>query len=355
MKHIVRNILIALIALMVIAFALYPKLKPGDGKPAGAAAAGGPMMLAVEAVHIKPQRLENIIRSTGAIMANEQVELRSEIPGRVERIHFREGQAVKKGDLLFEIDDQEISAQVERLRFVQKLNEDIEFRQRQLLEREAISREEYEIALTTLNTTISDLKEREARLFKHRFYAPFDGFIGLRLISEGSYITPSDLFGTLYNINPIKVEFSIPERYGSAINRGDSILFNVEATPEVFSGIVYAYEPRIDPRTRTLAIRATSRNDSGVLLPGQFARVSYVLDVIERALLVPSEAVVPEMNGHKVFLYRSGRVSEQVVEIGMRTESDVQITSGLQAGDTVITTGILQVRTGMPVSLSQVI
>ena len=355
MKHIVRNILIALIALMVLAFALYPKLKPRGGRPAGAAAAGGPMMLAVEAVHIQPQRLENIIRSTGAIMANELVELRSEIPGRVQRIHFREGQAVKKGDLLFEIDDQEIRAQVERLRFVQKLNEDIEFRQRQLLEREAISREEYEIALTTLNTTISDLKEREARLFKHRLYAPFDGLIGLRLISEGSYITPSDLFGTLYNVNPIKVEFSIPERYGNAINRGDTILFNVEATPEVFSGVVYAFEPRIDPRTRTLAIRATSRNDSGVLLPGQFARVSYVLNVIERALLVPSEAVVPEMNGHKVFLYRSGRVSEQVVEIGLRTESDVQITSGLQAGDTVITTGVLQIRTGMPVSLSQVI
>ena len=354
MKHIVRNILLALIAVLVIALALYPKFKPKGDQQAGVPSAGGPVMLAVEAVDIQPQRLENIIRSTGTVMANEMVELRSEIPGRVDRIHFREGQAVKKGDILYEIDDQEIRAQVERLRFVQKLNEDIEFRQRQLLEREAISREEYEITLTTLNTTLSDLKEREARLFKHRFYAPFDGLIGLRMISEGSYITPNDLFGTLYSINPIKIEFSIPERYGSEINRGDSIAFNVEVTSKVFSGVVYAYEPRVDPRTRTIAIRATSRNDSGVLMPGQFARVFYVLDVIEWALMVPSEAVVPEMNGHKLFLYRSGRVNEQVVEIGLRTEREVQITSGLQAGDTVITTGILQVRTGMPVSLSQV-
>lgn len=353
MSHILRNILIAVIGVLIIGFALYPKLKP-SGEGAATQAPRGSTGMAVDAVAVLPQRIENAIRATGTILANESVELRSEIPGRVERIYFREGQKVKKGEVLFAIDDQEIVAQVERLRFVQKLNEDIEFRQRQLLEREAISREEYEIALTSLNTTLSDLKEREARLEKHRYLAPFDGVIGLRQVSEGSYITPGDLFGTLYNINPVKIEFAVPERYGNEVQQGDSVFFSVEASPETFSGVVYAYEPRVDPRTRTVAIRALSRNDRQILMPGQFARISYVLDVIEDALMVPSEAVIPELNGHKIFVYRGGKVEEQRVDIGMRTEREVQIVAGFQPGDTIITSGILQIRPGMPVSIREV-
>jgi len=353
MNKVIRTVLFVIIAIVIVGLILYPKIKPEETGPELIARPGS-SLLQVDVDIINPERIENTIKVTGAILANESVELRSEISGKLEKIYFQEGQRVRKRDLLITINDDEIVAQLERLKYTQKLNEDIEYRQRQLLEKEAISREEYEIALTTLNTTQSDIKEQEARLNKHKLVAPFDGIIGLRQVSEGSYITPNDLIGNIYSINPVKIEFSVPGKYSSEIHKGDSIIFTVENANDTFSGVVYAFEPRIDPRTRTMQIRGISYNEREILLPGQFARVSYVLEVIPNALMAPSESVIPELNGHKVYLFQGGKVVEKQVEIGLRTELEVQITAGINPGDTLITTGILQIRPGMPVALNQV-
>ncbi len=195
---------------------------------------------------------------------------------------LQEGQRVKKGEILLTINDDEILAQVERLKYTQKLNEEIEYRQRQLLEKEAISREEYDIALTTVNTTLSDLKEREARLSKHSIRAPFNGIIGLRQVSEGSYISPNDLIANIYSIDPIKLEFSVPGKYSGMVNTGDKIIFTVEASEKQLEGSIYAVEPKIDPQTRTLQIRAITKNEGEVLIPGQFANIDYILDVLPK-------------------------------------------------------------------------
>lgn len=351
MNKVVRTILFIFIAVIIVGLILYPKFKPEEKGPQMVQQQGS-SVLPVEAVVVEPRRIENIIKITGAIIANESVALKSEISGKIEKIYFEEGQRVKRGDLLLQINDDEILAQLERLKFTQKLNEDMEYRQRQLLEREAISREEYDIALTTLNTTQSDIKEREARLAKHKIYAPFNGIIGLRQVSEGSYIGPSDLVANMYNINPIKIEFSVPGKYSTMVNKGDTINFTTEASDKEFTGIIYAVEPRIDPRTRTLLIRAICRNDEEVLIPGQFANIDYILDVLPDAMMVPSECIIPELNSHKIFTFKNGLVDQEQVNIGLRTETEVQITSGVSPGDTVITTGILQVRQGMPVTIA---
>jgi membrane fusion protein (multidrug efflux system) len=353
MNKVIRIVLFILIAIIVVGLILYPKIKPEEKGPQIATQQQS-SALPVEVVVIEPRRIENIIKITGAIVANESVGLKSEISGKIEKIHFQEGQRVKRGDLLLHINDDEIRAQVERLKFTQKLNEDMEYRQRQLLEREAISREEYDIALTTLNTTMSDIKEREARLSKHRIYAPFNGIIGLRQVSEGSYITPADLVANMYNINPIKIEFSVPGKYSTMVNKGDTINFTTEASDDEFIGTIYAVEPRIDPRTRTLLIRAICRNDEEVLIPGQFANIDYILDVLPDAMMVPSESIIPELNSHKIFTLNNGLVDQAQVNIGLRTETEVQITGGVNPGDTVITTGILQIRQGMPVSIAEI-
>jgi len=353
MNKALKSVLFIAIAVIIVGLILYPKLKPEEQGPVMASPQSS-SILPVEAKVILPERIENIIRITGAIIANESVALKSEISGKIENIYFQEGQRVKKGDLLLTINDEEIVAQLERLKYTQQLNEDMEYRQRQLLEKEAISREEYEIALTTLKTTLSDIKEREARIAKHRLIAPFDGIIGLRQISEGSYITPADLVANIYNINPIKIEFSIPGKYSPMVNKGDSINFKTEASDDEFTGVIYAVEPRIDPRTRTLQIRAICSNDREILIPGQFANIDYILNVLPDALMVPSESVIPELNSHKVFTYKNGLVSQENVNIGLRTENDVQITQGINPGDTVITTGILQIRQGMPVDVTYV-
>jgi membrane fusion protein (multidrug efflux system) len=351
MNRILKTVLFLVIAIIIIGLIIYPKLKPAEKGPVMSSPRGS-SVVPVEAKIIHPRRIDNVIKITGAIIANESVALKSEISGKVEGIYFQEGQKVKKHDLLLTINDDEIYAQMERLKYTQKLNEDIEYRMRQLLEKEAISREEYEIALTTLNTTLSDIKEREARIAKHKIYAPFDGIIGLRQVSEGSYIIPSDLVANIYNINPIKIEFSVPGKYTSLVDRGDSIKFKVESSNSIFTGIIYAVEPRIDPRTRTLQIRAICNNEEELLFPGQFANIDYILDVLPNALMVPSESVIPELNSHKVYTFKNGLVSQEEVEIGLRTEDDVHITRGINPGDTVITTGILQIRHGMPVNIT---
>ena len=351
MNKVLKSVLFIIIVIIIVGLILYPKLKQEENQPS-MASPQEKSITPVEAKIINPERIENVIRVTGAIIANESVALNIEISGKIEKIYFQEGQRVKKGDLLLTINDDEIVAQLERLKYTQKLNEDMEYRMRQLLEKEAISREEYDISLTTLNTTLSDIKEREARIAKHKLYAPFDGIIGLRQISEGSYITSSDLIANIYNINPIKIEYSVPGKYTSIVNKGDSINFKVEASENVFIGTIYAIEPRIDPRTRTLQIRAICNNDKEVLIPGQFANIDYILNVLPDALMVPSESLIPELSGHKIFTYKNGQVNQEIVKIGIRTEKDVQITQGINPGDTVITTGILQIRQGMPVDIS---
>lgn len=359
MNKLTKNILIGLIILVVAFLIVYPKLDlSGSETTAQAASAAGkpaegPLPVAV--VVAGPQRLENAVQVTGSVLANESVELSPELAGKITRINFEEGQYVKKGQPLVYLNDDELRARQERLNYTQALFEQSEARQRKLLEREAISQEEYDIALNELNTSLADLKVVEAQLAKSVIRAPFSGMIGLRQVSEGSYVSPADPIATLVSINPVKIEFSVPERYANEVKVGNSILFSrSEGGENERSAKVYAVEPRINTETRTLTMRALSENDARTLLPGMFVRIKLVLDVNENSIMVPAQSLIPEMEGYKVFVVKNGSVVEKKVSTGIRTETTVEVTDGLQAGDSVLTTGILQVRSGTPVRVSQV-
>lgn len=350
-------ITIGILAAVIFLIAL-PKLNlfgNRDKAPqSGTTPAGPPPPLPVNAVVLVPAKLDNRLLFTGSILPNESLELRAETSGKISKIYFEEGRQVKKGQLLLEINDDELVAQLEKQKHNRKLNQDIEYRQRKLLEKDAISQEEYDNALNRLNTTIADIKLLEAQLAKTRIHAPFDGTIGFRFVSEGAYINSNTTVATLYNLNPAKIEFNLPGRYSTQVRAGKKIRFTVENDPKTFEGEVYAVEPQIDLNTRTLKVRARADNPDGVLLPGQFVRVELILETIENALLVPSEALIPDLQGHKVLVSEGGKAKEQRVEIGIRTDREVEILSGLKAGDTVITTGILQLRPGAPVRITVV-
>ena len=306
----------------------------------------------VSGVVLTPQRIDNKISVTGSIEANESVELKSEISGIVEKIHFAEGSEVNKGDLLVSLDDDEITAQLEKMRYTQKLMKEREFRERSLLEKEAISQEEYDIALTELNTVASDIKVLQTQYEKTKIRAPFKGTVGLRYISVGSYLTPNESIVMLYSIDPAKIDFSVPEKYTKQVKVGDRVIFTTDAMDSPGSGKIYALEPQVDPETRTLRMRALSPNPDRSMLPGQFAKVELIFSTVEDALMVPTEAVIPELGGHKIFISRGGVVESKPVEVGIRTESKVQVVSGLQPNDTIITSGILQIRPGSQVDLT---
>jgi membrane fusion protein (multidrug efflux system) len=302
---------------------------------------------------VKPGHLDNKLTVTGSILANESLELKSEISGKITRIAFEEGSRVKKGDVLVRINDEEVRAQLMKEKYNQKLNQDNEFRQRKLLEKDAISQEEYDNALNRLNTTKADVQVLEAQLAKTQLEAPFDGVIGLRYISEGAYISPNTIIATLYNNSPAKIDFAIPSRYSSQVAAGKEIYFKVEGDTNRYNGKVYAIEPRIDTETRTLRLRALADNSKGALLPGQFVELELILGSSDTALLIPTEAVVPEQSGKKVFVLENGKVKEVVIETGIRTNTNLEVLSGLQPNDTVLTTGILQLRAGMPVQITK--
>lgn len=351
-----KSLLTILIIAAVIFLAALPKLgllkkAEGPGAPTGAMQA----KLPVEVVIVRPSVLDNKLIITGSILANESLELKSEVSGKITAINFKEGTQVKRGDILVQINDEEIRAQLEKQRYNQKLNKDIEFRQRQLLQKEALSQEEYDNALNRLNTTISDIKLLEAQLLKARVIAPFDGMIGLRYVSNGAYISPTTVIATLYNNSPAKIEFSVPSRYSSQIVPGKKIRFTVENdTSKVFNGEVYAIEPRIDLETRTLRLRALADNTKGLLIPGQFVKVDLILGTKTDAILVPTEAVIPEQGGQKVFIVEGGKAKEVIVHTGIRTNRDLEILEGLKPGDSLITTGILQLRASIPLEILKV-
>ena len=348
-------ITIGLVAVVVFLIAL-PKLKIFGKKEVQLQVAGQRGgKLSVEALVLTPQKLDNKLAVTGSVLPNESLELKSEISGKITSIRFMEGKPVKKGELLLKINDVEMEAQLEKQKFNRKLNKDNEFRQRKLLEKDAISQEEYDNALNKLNTTAADIKLLEAQLDKTRITAPFDGIIGLRYVSEGAYISPSLVIATLYNISPAKVEFAIPGRYSQQVTQGTRIQFTIENDLKIYEGDVYAIEPRIDSDTRTLKIRALADNKSGNLLPGQFVKVELILQSMDNAILVPTEAVIPEQGGKKVFIMEGGKAKEAKIETGIRTNNSLEVLSGLKPGDTLLTTGILQLRQGMEIQISKLL
>lgn len=353
MKKPVKRILYIVIVLVIIGLIAYPKLPMNTGdEPETGQAAPQSQMLTVNAVVVNAESLENKVNVTGSLIADESVILNSELAGKIEKISFYEGQRVNKGATIVTLNDDEILAEIEKLQYTKKLNEDNEYRQKVLLEKEAISREEYETALTTLNTVKSELKVLQARLEKHYIKAPFSGITGFRDIAEGSYLNPGARITELYKINPIKLEFNIPSKYISLVNKGDQLSFDVDGYDEQFAGEIYAIEPLIDPQTRSISIRAKAKNDESKLYPGQFARVSLILETIPNALMIPTESVIPELSGKKAFLYKNGKVSAAQITTGIRTEDRIQVTSGISKGDTVITTGILQIGPEMPVNVT---
>lgn len=299
------------------------------------------------------RRLHNRVLTTGTILANEEVDLLSEVSGKIVQILFKERSFVHKGDLLIKIYDSDLKAQLRKAESKVKLSEQKEYRQKQLRDGNLISQEEYDNTVSELNINKADYDLIKAQIEKTEIRAPFNGVVGLRSVSEGSYVNSSTIMATLQNLNSLKVDFSIPVRYSSFVKPGVELEFKVSGSSTVFKAKVYALEPKIDPSTRTLKIRATCSSQYKELIPGAFANVELKLKEVKDAVMIPTVSIVPELKGQKVYLYKSGVVFPQNVELGVREETRVQIISGLSKGDTVITSGILQIRPKSKFKISQ--
>lgn len=311
-------------------------------------------VLNVNAKVIKPQLLTDEYTTTGVLLPDEEVDLSFETSGKVIEINFEEGTPVKKGQLLAKVNDRQLQAQLQRLVSQLKLAEDRVFRQNALLERDAVSKEAYEQVKTDLATLNADIEIVKANIALTELRAPFDGVIGLRQISIGSYASPTTIVAKLTKITPLKVEFSVPERYASQIKKGTNLDFRIEGKLDAFKAQVYAVESAIDPNLHQFTARALYPNTNRALLPGRYTSILLKKEEIPNAIAIPTEAIVPEMGKDKVYLYKSGKAEPVEVSTGIRTDAEVQIVRGLQIGDTILTSGTLQLRMGLAVTLDNI-
>jgi membrane fusion protein, multidrug efflux system len=353
-----RPYIIIGIALVVVGIILYPKLLPLFSSPGSSQALNvprGPQTLNVDALIMIHRNLVEQINSSGTLIPDEQVDLSFETSGKIVNIYFDEGTKVQRGQLLGKINDRPLQAQLLKLQAQKKLAEEREFRQRSLLSRDAISQESYDQIVTELQSIEADILLNQARIAETELKAPFEGVIGLRHVSEGAFVNVNTPIARLIKNNPLKVEFAIPERYSGMIGRGFPIRFFLDGLSDTLSARVYAIDPKVDVRTRNVVVRALYVNPDERIKPGRFVSIQLNLSEVDDALAIPTEALIPEMDGDKVFVYRSGKAESILVETGLRTEKMIQITKGLNEGDTLITTGILQLRQGIPIKLDTIL
>ena len=310
-------------------------------------------ILNINATIIKPQVLTEDIPIIGSLIPDEEVDLSFETSGKIIEINFEEGTTVKKGQLLAKVNDRPLQAQLQRLVSQLKLAEDRVFRQDALLKRDAVSKEAYEQIKTELAILNADIESVEAQIEQTELRAPFDGVIGLRQVSVGTYASPTTVVAKLTKISPLKVEFAVSERYARDIKVGTNLTFTLEGSLNKYQAQVYARESSLDLNTHTLTVRALYPNPTGIM-PGRYAAITLRKQEFQDALAVPSQAIVPEMGKDKVFLYKNGKAEPVEITTGIRTESMVQAVKGLAEGDTVIISGTQQLRTGMPVTIDNI-
>ena len=324
------------------------------GFAAGGAGAqdGKTAAVPVEAARVVAAPLSEQVTAIGTLLSDEAVTISSEIAGRLEEIHFQEGQPIAKGAPLFTLDDSVYRAQLADADAKLKLAEQTHKRTSQLFSSKYATAQSADESASNLAVNTAAVELARVQLDKASIMAPFAGIVGLRRVSVGEYITAGQALVSLEAIDPVKADFRVPEKYLPAIKVGQTILIKVDAFPEdSFEGKVYAIDPHLDVAGRSLLVRAVVPNTDQRLRPGLFARVTVLLQLKETALSVPEQAIVPQGDSQFVFKIVDGKVQLTKVVTGTRREGRVEIVEGLAAGDQVVTAGQLKIRDGMPVSI----
>ena len=365
---------VALLAALVIAAALAacgkkdeaaasPQNKPVDQSkpaaagaaapektPAAAAAPAKPMGLPVKAEHVKVATVQSDVSAVGTLIAADSVVIRPEIAGRVVGLPFQEGQLVQRGTHLVSLDPSEYRAQLAATTADAKTETQRYERAKELLEKNFISKEALDVAKGNMDRAVAKQQQDEVLLSKTTISAPFTGVLGLRQVSPGAYVKAGDDIVRLENLSFVKLDFRVPEMYLSQIKPGQEVTILVDAYPtDSFKGKIYALEPAVDEKTRTILVRAQIPNPQARLRPGMFARVNVLLSTRQNAILIPEEAIWPQGRDTFVFRVVDGKAALTKIELGVRRPGQVEVLKGLAANDVVVTDGQIKLKDGAPV------
>lgn len=326
-----------------------PVAGPGAGGPAGRNAP-----VQVQGYIVKTRSLSENIEVAGSLAPFETTEIRPEISGRVVSVNIPEGRFVQRGAVLVRLFDGDLQAQLRKLQVQLSIAEKTAERQKELLKINGISQQEYDLSELQINNLKADIQLIQVDINRTQIRAPFSGQVGLRNISVGAYITPANTLTTISQVDKLKLEFTVPEKYSEEMKPGKLIKFRITGQKEEFSASVIATETTIEANTRSLRVRAVVNERNKSLASGAFASVSLNLGSNSEAIVVPTQAVIPQARNKRVVLYRSGQPEYQVVATGIRDSTFVEITEGLNVGDTILTTGLLAIRPESKVKLTKV-
>jgi membrane fusion protein, multidrug efflux system len=295
----------------------------------------------VDAIIVTTQTISESIEVSGSIVAEESTEIHPEVSGRITSLNVREGMIVGKGAVIAKLYDADLQAQKRKLGVQLQIAKQTEARYAELQKIGGISKQDYDVTLLQVNNLRADLDIINTAISRTVIRAPFSGKLGLKLVSTGAFVTPASIITSIQKTNELRLDFTVPEKYSSQIKNGQYVNFKVEGSDRNFTAMVFATESGIQENTRSLTVRARVKGNEAGLIPGSFARVKLSFDPDPNALMVPTQAIIPQARGKKIYLYKNGEVQPVDVETGVRDSSNVQVITGLNKGDTVITTGLL--------------
>lgn len=335
----------------VAAWGLY-WLAGQESNDGSAISAPAPRAVVIEATRVRVAALAPTISTIGSLRSDESIVLRPELAGRVVTIGFKEGQPVAKGQLLVALDGSIYEAELAQAEASLTLSQTNFERAKELVGRGAVSERARDEALANLRMDEASVALARARLDKTRIVAPHNGVMGLRDVGVGDYVQPGDRLVALDVVDPIKLEFRIPEIYLADVSIGQAVSFELDALPgQTFEASIYAIDPQVDINGRSLAILARAPNQEGALRPGLFARTSLILPPRNGAIMVPEQAVIPSGAEHFLFRVVDGKATQTSIEIGVREANEVEVLSGVNADDVVVTSGHIKLQDGFAVTI----
>jgi membrane fusion protein, multidrug efflux system len=309
----------------------------------------------VDAFVVQTETISESIEIPGTLVADDATEIHPEVSGRITGLYIREGAYVDKGAVLARLYDGDLQAQKRKLEVQLKIAQQTEERHEQLVKIGGISKQDYELTSLQVSNLRADLDIINTSIAKTVVRAPFSGKLGLKDISVGAYVTPQSVIATIQKTNDLKLDFNVAEKYTSQIRKGQYVNFRVEGSERPYTAVISATEANIAQETRSLMVRATVKGDATGLVPGNFAKVRLSFEPDPNALMVPTQAIIPQARGKKVVLYRNGTATFTDVTTGVRDSSMVQIVSGLNKGDTVVVTGLLSIKPEAKITIKNII
>ena len=311
--------------------------------------------LKVEGYIVQTKPVSEQLQIPGTLVAEDETQIHPEVTGRITGLYIKEGAYVSKGALLAKLYDADLQAQKRKLQVQLQIQEQTANRHKQLLNIGGISKEDYENTVLTASSTRADLDVIQTSIQKTEVRAPFSGKLGLKMVSPGAYVTTASVITSIQKTNALRIDFDVPEKYAVQMKKGDIINFQTDATgKKAYSAVVYATESGITEATRTLTIRARVTGDASGLIPGGFVKVNLVFNSNPNALMVPTQAIIPQARTKQVILYKNGEAIFNNVTTGVRDSANVEILSGVEKGDTIITTGLMSLKPNMKVSIRKV-